>query len=249
LTTLSSRLHDATPADQLQQQTRGDENPVQRSLADELALGRKTLITAFYASPPRTLKPDELLTKLDCYNSAIVRLRAGWACQLSGLSNAGSVITDVYVPGDVIGLDTVLRTQRLQGFLALTSVTLQVIRAEDGLLDLMADRSAVLYIVWLLGQRQRRADRRLAASARLEAQARVAMMALDFYTRLRARRLITAATYNLPLTQRQIGAYLGLSAVHVNRVLRSLRDERVVTLEKNCMTILDFERLRNLVHD
>lgn len=249
MTTLSSRLPDATPADQLQQQTRGDENPVQRSLADELALGRKTLITAFYASPPRTLKPDELLTKPDCYNSALLRLRAGWACQLSGLSNARSVITDVYVPGDVIGLDTVLRTQRLQGFLALTSVTLQVIRAEDGLLDLMADRSAVLYIVWLLGQRQRRADRRLAASARLEAQARVAMMALDFYTRLRARRLITAATYNLPLTQRQIGAYLGLSAVHVNRVLRSLRDEGVVNLEKNCVTILDFERLRNLIHD
>jgi CRP/FNR family transcriptional regulator len=249
LTTLSSRLYDATPAGQLQQQTRGDENPVQRSLADELALGRKALITAFYASPPRTLKPDELLTKPDCYNSEIVRLRAGWACQFSGLSDARSVIIDVYVPGDVIGLDTALRARPLQGLMALTSVTLQVIRAEYGLLDLMADRSAALYIFWLLGQRQRRTNRRLAANARAEAQARVAMMLFDFYARLRARRLITAATYNLPLTQRQIGAYLGLSAVHVNRVLRSLRDERVVNLEKNCVTILDFERLRNLAHD
>ena len=74
-------------------------------------------------------------------------------------------------------------------------------------------------------------------------------MVLDFYTRLRRRRLITAATYNLPLTQTQIGDYLGLSAVHVNRVLRSLRDERVINLEKNCVTILDLERLARLTHD
>ena len=249
MTALSRPLLDAIPPGILHRQTRGDENPVQRSLTDELALGRKTLITAFFASPPRTLKPNELLTKPDCYNGEIVRLRAGWACQFSGLSDARSVIIDVYVPGDVIGLDTVLRARPLQGLMALTSVTLQVIRAEYGLLDLMADRSAALYIFWLLGQRQRRTNRRLAANAHLEAQARVAMMVLDFYTRLRLRRLIMEATYNLPLTQRQIGDYLGLSAVHVNRVLRSLRDERVVNLEKHCVTILDLKRLRNLAHE
>jgi len=33
---------------------------------------------------------------------------------------------------------------------------------------------------------------------------------------------------------------------HVNRVLRSLRDERIVQLEKHCVTILDFERLTRL---
>jgi CRP-like cAMP-binding protein len=34
------------------------------------------------------------------------------------------------------------------------------------------------------------------------------------------------AKFNLPLTQTQIGNYLGLTAVHVNRMLQSLRDER-----------------------
>jgi DNA-binding transcriptional regulator LsrR (DeoR family) len=49
--------------------------------------------------------------------------------------------------------------------------------------------------------------------------------------------------YNLPLTQVQIGNYLGLTVVHTNRVLGTLRGERIVELEKHCVTILDLERL------
>jgi hypothetical protein len=69
------------------------------------------------------------------------------------------------------------------------------------------------------------------------------MMLLDFYTRLRRRKLISGSTYNLPMTQAQIGDYLGVTVVHVNRVLRSLSNDRIVRLEKHCVTILNLERL------
>jgi hypothetical protein len=69
------------------------------------------------------------------------------------------------------------------------------------------------------------------------------MMLLDFYTRLRRRKLISGPNYNLPMSQVQIGSYLGLTVVHVNRVLRSLRSERIIDLAKHCVTILDLERL------
>ena len=49
-----------------------------------------------------------------------------------------------------------------------------------------------------------------------------------------------------PLTQVHIAAYLGLTVVHVNRVLRSLRDEQIVSLERHRMTILDLNRLKTL---
>ena len=72
------------------------------------------------------------------------------------------------------------------------------------------------------------------------------MMVLDFYTRLRRSKLIASSVYSLPLTQIHIGSYLGLTVAHVNRVLRSLREERIVNLEKHCVTILDLERLMSL---
>ena len=51
---------------------------------------------------------------------------------------------------------------------------------------------------------------------------------------------------NLPLTQSQIGQYLGLTVVHINRILRSLRAQRVVYLEKHCVAILDVQQLTSL---
>jgi hypothetical protein len=130
--------------------------------------------------------------------------------------------------------------------MTLTSVTTEVIDAVREFTDLMTCRSTALYVAWLLDRRQRRSDSLLAAVSSLDARGRLATMMLDFYARLSRQRLITGSTYNLPLRQIQIGAYLGLTVAHVNRVLRSLRDERIVELEKHCVTILDFERLTRL---
>jgi CRP-like cAMP-binding protein len=93
--------------------------------------------------------------------------------------------------------------------------------------NLICSRPVALYMVWLLAQRQRRADHHLVALACLDGRARLASMLVAFYELLRRRRLITAPLYHLPLTQVQIGSYLGLNVVHVNRVLRSLRESRL----------------------
>jgi CRP/FNR family transcriptional regulator len=217
-------------------------------LRRKLALGLGTLNARFQSSPPCTLKPGELLATSAAPRDAIYLIRAGWACQFRDLANGCRAIVDMYLPGDVIGLDAILRTRRLEEVLALTSVAIDVIDEEDALIGLMACQHTALYITWLLGQRQRRADRLLAAVSCLDARGRLATMVLDFYTRLRRRRLITEPTYNLPLTQCQIGSYVGLTVVHVNRVLGLLRDERVVHVEKHCVTILDLKKLISLSH-
>ncbi|HKM69994.1 MAG TPA: Crp/Fnr family transcriptional regulator [Stellaceae bacterium] len=149
----------------------------------------------------------------------------------------------------MIGLDAVLRGRPLEKVLTLTSIATKTIDAKDALADLMMSRPTALYITWLLGQRQRRADRLLATISSLDARGRVTSILLDFYTRLGRQRLITGSTYNLPMTQTQIGAYLGLTVAHVNRVLRSLRDERIVNFEKHCVTILDLDRLARLAQN
>jgi CRP-like cAMP-binding protein len=162
------------------------------------------------------------------------------------LANGRRAIVDVYLAGDVIGLDTVLGTRPLEKILTLTALTIQKIPAEDALIQLMAHRPIALYVSWLLGQRQRRTDRLRAATSCLDARGRLAMMLLDFYERLLHRRLISGSIYNLPLTHIQIGQYLGLTVMHINRVLPALHHEQVVHLEKHCVTILDLKRLATL---
>ena len=209
---------------------------------DQLALGRRKLKTIFGSSPPRALNAGELLGGAGARNR-IYLLQAGWACQFHDLPNGRRTILDIYLPGDVIGLDGGLNARSLEEVLTLTAVTTETIPAEDALIELMADRSIALYIAFLLGLRQRRSDRLLAAISGLDARGRLAMMLLDFYTRLRRRKLISDSPYHLPLTQIQIGNYLGLTVVHINRVLRSFRSERIAVLEKHFVTILDLEAL------
>jgi CRP/FNR family transcriptional regulator, anaerobic regulatory protein len=215
-------------------------------LRGELAVGRRKLTDSFQYSPPCTLGPSQLLSTSGELRNALCHIQSGWACQFRDFVNGRRAIVDVYLPGDVIGLDAILRTRRSEEVLTLTSVTIEVIHPQDALVDLMASQPAALYIAWLLGQRQQRTDRLLSAVQCLDARGRLATMVLDFYTRLRRRKLITGSSYNLPLTQLQIGSYLGLTVVHVNRVLRSLRDERIAQMERNCLTILDLERLNSL---
>ena len=215
-------------------------------LRGELALGRQELSAKFHSAPPRILGSSELLAVAVGSRDAIYHLRAGWACQIRDLPNGRRAIVDIYLPGDVIGLDAAIRTRRSEEVLTLTSVTVETIHAEDALIDLTASQCTALYIVWLLAQRQRRTDRLLAAFSCLDARGRLATILLDFYTRLTSRKLVTASEYNLPLTQTQIGSYIGLTEVHVNRMLRSLRKERIVQMDKHCVTILDLEGLRNL---
>lgn len=214
------------------------------SIKRELALGQRKLRAIFEGSPQRAHTSGEILQSNQIYN-----LRTGWACQFRNLSNGHRIIVDLYLPGDMIGLDTPLHTRPLEQVLTLTAVTMGAVAGENALLDLMAYRPTALYIAWLLGQRQSRADCLLAAISSLDAVGRLAAMVLDVYTRLKRRRLITGSTYSLPVSQVQIASYLGLTVVHVNRVLRSMRKAGIVSLERHCVIILDLERLTSLAQN
>ena len=218
------------------------------TLREELVLGRRALLARFRSSQTRTLAAGELLTEAGS-SHAIYHLTTGWACQFREFADADLAIVDVYLPATVVGLDAILQSRPSEKVMTLASVAVEVIDAKDALIELMSCRSTALYIVWLLGQRQRRSDRHLAAMSSLDARGRLATMLLDFYLRLRRQKLITGSTYNLPLTQTQIGAYLGLTVAHANRVLRSLSADNIANFEKHCVTILDLEQLKRLARN
>jgi CRP/FNR family transcriptional regulator, anaerobic regulatory protein len=219
------------------------------SLRDELLEGQREFRSCFSCNLPRLVKAGDPLDDADSANPtrpSIYRLRFGWACQFHHLPDGRQAILEVYLPGDVIGLDAAFRTRPLDNVVALTSVQVDAAVVEHGLRGLMMNRHTALYVTWLLGKRQRRTDELLTAISNLDARGRLAMMILDFYKRLCKQRLISSPVYNLPLTQSQIASYLGLTVVHVNRVLGALREQRIVNLERHCITIIDLEQLTTL---
>jgi hypothetical protein len=80
-------------------------------LHDELTLGQRKLIATFGGAVPRILRAGEMLATTG-QNVGILHLRTGWACRFPDLANSRRAIVDVYIPGDVIWLDALLRTDR-----------------------------------------------------------------------------------------------------------------------------------------
>lgn len=52
--------------------------------------------------------------------------------------------------------------------------------------------------------------------------------------------------FNFPLTQEQVADATGLTAVHTNRTLQTLRRDGLITLGSGTLQILDWERLREI---
>jgi CRP/FNR family transcriptional regulator, anaerobic regulatory protein len=79
------------------------------------------------------------------------------------------------------------------------------------------------------------------------ADERTAAMLLDFRGRLswlsRARSI---DTFRLPMTQQEIGDYLGLTVVHVNRVLRRFRETKLATVKGGTAVIHDATALQRI---
>jgi len=68
----------------------------------------------------------------------------------------------------------------------------------------------------------------------------------ELLTRLRAVDLADGNSFRFPLTQFDLGDTMGLSYVHVNRTLQSLRQQELITLRGKVLSILDLPRLAAL---
>jgi CRP-like cAMP-binding protein len=80
---------------------------------------------------------------------------------------------------------------------------------------------------------------------RRDSRARVAHILCEFSLRLEAAGMAQNHRYELPMTQEQLADAVGLTSVHVNRVLRQLAEEGLIERNRRAITIADWGRLRD----
>ncbi|HEX8578122.1 MAG TPA: Crp/Fnr family transcriptional regulator [Allosphingosinicella sp.] len=81
---------------------------------------------------------------------------------------------------------------------------------------------------------------------RRDSRARVAHILCEFSLRLEEAGLAKDHRYELPMTQEQLGDAVGLTPVHVNRVLRQLGDEGLISRDRRAIAIEDWPRMRDV---
>ena len=81
---------------------------------------------------------------------------------------------------------------------------------------------------------------------RRDARARVAHILCEFSMRLEEAGLAENRRYELPMTQEQLADAVGLTSVHVNRVLRQLEEDGLISRRKRAIVIEDWGRMRDV---
>ena len=81
---------------------------------------------------------------------------------------------------------------------------------------------------------------------RRDSRARLAHVLCEFAVRLEAQGLAEEYGYELPMTQEQLGDALGLTPVHVNRTIKALQSEGLITRNKRNISFPDWERMRDV---
>jgi CRP-like cAMP-binding protein len=76
--------------------------------------------------------------------------------------------------------------------------------------------------------------------------ARIAHLLCEFALRMEESGLSKDGVYQLPMTQEQLADAVGLTAVHVNRVLKELGRLGLIVRDKRSVSIPDWEKLRHI---
>jgi CRP-like cAMP-binding protein len=78
------------------------------------------------------------------------------------------------------------------------------------------------------------------------AASRLAHTVVELRQRLAVTGRATGDTFDMPLTQEQISEALGITPVHANRIIRQLRDDGIVDINRGRVTVLDEAKLAEL---
>jgi CRP-like cAMP-binding protein len=101
-------------------------------------------------------------------------------------------------------------------------------------------------ILWAASRDEAMVVEHLVSIGRRSAIERTAHFFLELCERLRLVGLGTEKEFSCPLNQYVLADALGLSPIHVNRVLRQLRERRLLTLKGRKVTIHDVSGLGTL---
>lgn len=166
----------------------------------------------------------------------------GWAARYKLLPDGARQITAFLIPGDFCDLHITILGEMDHGITTLTRSKVAFIpRAK---MDALTDRPSLVKAFWwatLVDSAVLRAW--IVNVGRRDAFEAVGHLVCELYVRMKNIGLVDGRRFEVPLTQEELADALGLTSVHVNRVLQRLRSDRLITLQQGVLTILDYERL------
>jgi CRP-like cAMP-binding protein len=167
----------------------------------------------------------------------------GWACRYKMTPHGRRQIMSFHIPGDIPDLQSLYIETMDHSLSALTPLTVGLIPHRD-VIDLIRRHEGIARALWRDSLVEAAIFREwMVGIGRRSAHERIAHQFCEMATKARSVGLNDGDVYPWPVTQEEIADSLGLSDVHVNRVLRDLRRDGLVDVGRRFLTVHDWKRL------
>lgn len=184
----------------------------------------------------------DLVSEAEKADNVLIVL-SGWAYRYSCVSDGGRQLTALLVPGDIANLDTLLFDRIAYSVRTITNVTIAALPRSRALALANEHPGIARTFIGLAMIENAIASKWLLSLGRRSAHARIAHLLCELAVRLGIEDGNTI-TFPFPLRQEQIGDLLGLTIIHVNRMLQQLRGEGFIETRDRVLTIRDVAALR-----
>lgn len=179
----------------------------------------------------------------DTANTIYVVL-SGFLCRSRELSSGDRQIFGYLLPGEIAGVNVFIAKQIAYNIVALTDCVVANIRPQT-ILAAMEEHPRIARALWKQSLAIEAVLREWIVNLALrKSEERLAHLLCELMVRLERVGLVEGNTYELPLTQQDLGDTLGLTSIHVNRSLRELREADLATMKNGRVFVHDVERLK-----
>jgi len=194
----------------------------------------------------RTVRADtDLVHERQTEHTAFI-LEEGWAFAYKMLQDGSRQVIDFALPGDFMGLRSVLLRTSDHSFAAVTDIVVAEISARQMIETFQRLPRLGAAVLWAASRDEAMVVEHLVSVGRRDALERTAHLLVELGLRLEFVGLGKATSYACPINQYYLADALGLTAIHVNRVLRKLRERGLVTVRDGRVEIHDLRGLRAL---
>jgi len=174
----------------------------------------------------------------------LLLVTSGWAYRYTCVPDGGRQLTALLVPGDIANLDALLFERVAYNVRTLTDVTVVALPRRQAL-ALVKDYPGIARSFTGLAMIENAiASKWMLSLGRRSAHARIAHLLCEIAIRLGVEDG-NDITFPFPMRQEQIGDLLGLTNIHVNRMIRQLRSDGLVQICDRVLTIPDVAALRH----
>lgn len=194
---------------------------------------------------PRSYCAGTMITDNRFRRSQPKLIVSGWACRECILGNGRRQLLSILLPGDLIGNWSEERALDLVEVVAISDVRLidiagflRAIEEDPERYTGIADGLSALRF----SEERRLLDHMVRLGSQPALQ-RIAGFILELFQRCRVIGFVSGGSFVMPLTQEMVGDALGLSLVHVNRVMRQLKTNHLIDLHSGIFRIQDLAGL------